>query len=46
LQVVTRYATAVHATSANPAAAKALVELLVSPETFALLKARGFDVNP
>jgi len=46
LQVVTRYATAVHATSANPAAAKALVELLVSPETFALLKARGFDASP
>jgi len=46
LQVFTRYATAVHATSANPAAAKALVELLVSPETLALLKARGFDASP
>ena len=46
LQSLTEFAAAVLATSANPAAAKALVEFLDSPETLALLKSRGFDVKP
>ena len=46
LQTVTEFAAAVLATSKNPAAAKALVEFLGSPEALALLKSRGFDVKP
>ena len=46
LQSVTGFATAVLSSSANPAAARALVEFLASPETLALLKSRGFDVKP
>ena len=46
LQSVTGFATAVLSSSPNPAAAKALVEFLASPETLALLKSRGFDVKP
>jgi len=46
LQTVTDFAAAVLATSRNPAAAKALVEFLGSPEALALLKSRGFDVKP
>ena len=46
LQTVTEFAAAVLATSTNPAAAKALVEFLASPEALALLKSRGFDVKP
>jgi molybdate transport system substrate-binding protein len=44
LQTVTGFATAVLAGSKNPDAAKALVDFLASPETLALLKAKGFDV--
>jgi ABC-type molybdate transport system substrate-binding protein len=43
---VTEFAAAVLATSRNPAAAKALVEFLASPEALVLLKSRGFDVKP
>jgi len=46
LQSVTGFATAVLSSSTNPAAAKALVEFLASPETLALLKSRGYDVKP
>jgi len=45
LQSVTEFAAAVLVTSSNPAAARALVEFLDSPETLALLKSRGFDVK-
>jgi molybdate transport system substrate-binding protein len=44
LQTVTGFATAVLSGTRNPEAAKALVDFLASPETIALLKARGFDV--
>jgi molybdate transport system substrate-binding protein len=44
LQTVTGFATAVLSASNKPDAAKALVDFLASPETIALLKARGFDV--
>jgi len=43
LNNVTGFAAAVLASSANAEAAKALVEFLASPETIALLKARGYD---
>jgi molybdate transport system substrate-binding protein len=46
LQSVTGFATAALSGSAHPEAARALVEFLASPETLALLKARGFDVRP
>ena len=46
LQSVTGFSTAVLSGSANPAAARALVDFLASPETLALLKSRGFDVKP
>ena len=46
LQSVTGFATAMLSSSKNPDAAKALVDFLASPETIALLKARGFDVKP
>ena len=46
LQSVTGFAAAALSSSANPAAAKALVEFLASAETLALLKSRGFDVKP
>jgi molybdate transport system substrate-binding protein len=46
LQSVTGFAAAALSSSTNPAAAKALVEFLASPETLALLKSRGFDVKP
>jgi molybdate transport system substrate-binding protein len=46
LQSVTAFATAALSSSPSPAAAKALVEFLASPETLALLKSRGFDVKP
>ena len=46
LQSVTGIATAVLSGTTNPAAAKALVEFLASPETLALLKSRGFNVKP
>lgn len=45
LQTVTVFAAAPLSASPNPAAAKALVEFLASPETIALLKSRGFDVE-
>lgn len=44
LQSVTGFATAVLADSKIPNAAKSLVDFLASPETIALLKAKGFDV--
>lgn len=43
---MTVFAVAVLSGSESPAAARALVEFLASPETLALLKARGFDVRP
>jgi len=46
LQSVTGFAAAPLSSSGNPAAARALVEFLASPETLALLKSRGFDVKP
>ncbi|MBI3373056.1 MAG: substrate-binding domain-containing protein [Betaproteobacteria bacterium] len=46
LQSVTGFAAAALSGSANPEAARALVEFLASPETLALLKSRGFDVKP
>jgi len=46
LQSVTGFETAVLSGTTNPAAARALVEFLASPETLALLKSRGFDVKP
>ena len=44
LNNITGFATAVLSSSANAAAAKELVDFLASPETIALLKARGFDI--
>lgn len=46
LQNVTGFAAAVLSDSRHPQAAKALVDFLASPETLALLKAKGFDVKP
>lgn len=46
LQSVTGFAAAALSGSAHPEAARALVELLASPETLALLRAKGFDVKP
>jgi molybdate transport system substrate-binding protein len=46
LQTVTGFAAAALSSSTNPEAARALVEFLASPETLALLKARGFDAKP
>jgi molybdate transport system substrate-binding protein len=45
LQVRTGFAAAVLAASAKQAAARELVAFLASPETLALLKSRGFDVQ-
>ena len=44
LQNTTDFSAAVLATSRDPAAAKALVDFLRSPETVATLKARGFEM--
>jgi molybdate transport system substrate-binding protein len=44
LQNTTAFSAAVLSTSKDPAAAKALVDFLRSPETAALLKAKGFEM--
>ena len=42
--VTTTFSAAVLATTGDPAAAKALVDFLRSPETVATLKAKGFEM--
>jgi len=46
LQSVTGFTAAALQGSAHPDAARALVDFLASPDTIALLKAKGFDVKP